>query len=226
MRYASNKIFLIFFGPPGSGKGTQVDMLAKKLKLPVICPGELLRHEIGLKTKIGKQVKSLVDLGKLVPDEIVEKIIDQRLKKPDAQKGAIFDGYPRRQKQLDFLIKRLARITSDKDYIYAILIDVSDREIKQRLSGRRACDCGAVYHLKYNPPKKSGICDLCGKKLYIRDDDKSKVIAGRLKLYYEQTKPLIDFWQKKGKLIKINGEQSIKDVEKEIWSKIKVISNK
>jgi len=236
----SKKIFLIFFGPPGSGKGTQADMLAEKLKLPVICPGELLRHEVELNTEIGKKVKSAVNSGKMVSEAIVEELIDQRLRRRDAKKGAIFDGCPRRKKQLNFLIKKFNKINGNNKCtnvlpcknqgnglrVAAILVNVSSKEVKKRLGCRRVCDCGAAYHIKYNPPKKRGICDLCGKKLSIRKDDKPAVIADRLKLYYKQTEPLLDYFQQRGELIKIDGEQSIKDVEKEIWEKIKVISNK
>lgn len=229
-----SKIFLIFFGPPGSGKGTQADMLAEKIKLPVICPGELLRHEMELKTALGKKVKLAVNSGKMVNEAIVEKLIDQRLGRRDAEKGAIFDGCPRRKKQLNFLIKKFNMITHNEHSdtliqksqsndlrIVAILVNVSNKEIKQRLGGRRVCDCGAAYHIKYNPPKKRGICDLCGKKLSVRADDKPAVIADRLKLYHMQTEPLLDYFQQRGELIKIDGEQSIKDVEKDIIKKLK-----
>ena len=230
----SQKTFLIFFGPPGSGKGTQADMLAEKIKLPVICPGELLRHEMELKTEIGKKVKLAVNSGKMVSEIIIEKLIDQRLGRRDAKKGAIFDGCPRRKKQLNFLIKKFNKITHNKYSnallrknqgnglrVAAILVNVSNKEVKQRLGGRRVCDCGAAYHIKYNPPKKRGVCDLCGKKLSVRADDKPAVIADRLKLYHKQTEPLLDYFQQRGELIKIDGERSIKDVEKEIWEKIR-----
>ena len=230
----SQKTFLIFFGPPGSGKGTQADMLAEKIKLPVICPGELLRHEMELKTEIGKKVELAVNSGKMVNEAIVEKLIDQRLGRRDAKQGAIFDGCPRRKKQLNFLIKKFNKITHNKCSnvllrknqgnglrVAAILVNVSNKEVKQRLSGRRVCDCGAAYHIKYNPPKKRGVCDLCGKKLSVRADDKPAVIADRLKLYHKQTEPLLDYFQQRGELIKIDGEQSIKEVEKEIWREIK-----
>ncbi len=229
-----SKIFLIFFGPPGSGKGTQADMLAEKIKLPVICPGELLRHEMELKTEIGKKVKLAVNSGKMVNEIIIEKLIDQRLGRRDAKKGAIFDGCPRRKKQLNFLIKKFNKITHNKYSnallrknqgnglrVAAILVNVSNKEVEQRLGGRRVCDCGAAYHIKYNPPKKRGVCDLCGKKLFVRADDKPAVITDRLKLYHKQTEPLLDYFQQRGELIKIDGEQSIKDVEKEIWEKIR-----
>jgi len=214
------KTYLIFFGPPGSGKGTQVDLLAKKLKLPVVCPGELFRHEIEINSDIGKKVKKVVESGRLVSELITEKLVNNRLKKNDAKKGAIFDGFPRRRKQLNFLINKLKEIATSEDKIYAILVDVSDKEVKLRLGGRRVCDCGAAYHLQYNPPKKDEVCDLCGKKLSTRSDDKPEVITDRLKLYHKQTKPLLDYWQKSGKLIKINGEQSIRDVAEEIWDQL------
>ena len=229
----SQKTFLIFFGPPGSGKGTQADMLAEKIKLPVICPGELLRHEMELKTEIGKRVKLAVNSGKMVNEAIVEKLIDQRLGRRDAEKGAIFDGCPRRKKQLNFLIKKFNKITHNKCSnallrknqgnglrVAAILVNVSNKEVKQRLGGRRVCDCGAAYHIKYNPPKKRGVCDLCGKKLSVRADDKPAVIADRLKLYHKQTEPVLDYFQQRGELIKIDGERSIKRVQMDIMDKL------
>ena len=229
-----SKIFLIFFGPPGSGKGTQADMLAEKMKLPVICPGELLRHEMELKTEIGKKVKLAVNSGKMVSEIIIEKLIDQRLGRRDAKKGAIFDGCPRRKKQLNFLIKKFNKIIHNKYSnvllrknqgnglrVAAILVNVSIKEVKQRLGGRRVCDCGAAYHIKYNPSKKRGVCDLCGKKLSVRADDKPAVIADRLKLYHKQTEPLLDYFQQRGELIKIDGEQNIGKVQRDIIDNLK-----
>lgn len=191
-------------------------MLAQKLNLPVIALGELLRHEEEAGSAIGKKVKPLIDSGKLVPNEIIEAIINKFFKKTKAKSGAIFDGYPRKKTQLELLKKRLNKITGENDNIFAILISVKDQEIKQRLGGRRACDCGAVYHLKYNPPKTKNICDLCGKKLYIRQDDKPKLIADRLKIYRKEITPILGYWKKIGKLIVIDGEQSIEDVQKDI----------
>lgn len=217
----SQKTFLIFFGPPGSGKGTQADMLAKKLNLPVVSPGELLRHEEDSNTAIGRKIKPIIDSGKLVPDEIIEKIIFKCFKRFGGRAGIIFDGYPRKRAQLDFLTEKLEKIAGRQDYVRAILIDVSDREVKRRLGGRRVCDCGAAYHLKYNPPLRQGICDLCGKKLYIRHDDKPALIADRLKLYHKEIKPLLDYFEKSDKLIKINGEQSIGDVQGDIIDNLK-----
>lgn len=210
------KIFLIFFGPPGSGKGTQAEMLSVKLSLPIVCPGELLRHEVEIKSSIGKKINPILSSGKLVSENTINKIVIKKLKNRQALKGTIFDGYPRNTKQLNFLIKNISN-----DRVYAILIDVSNKEVKQRLGSRRVCDCGAAYHLKHKPSKKQGICDLCGKRLYIRSDDRPDIISGRLKLYHKQTEPLLDYFNKRDKLIVINGEQSIKEVQRDIVKELK-----
>lgn len=195
-------------------------MLAQKLNLPVLSPGELLRHEEEANTAIGKKVKPLIDSGKLVPNEIIEAIIDKFFRKTKVKSGAIFDGYPRKKIQLDLLQKRFNKIAGKNDKVFAVLIDVKNREVKQRLGGRRACDCGAVYHLKYNPPKVKNICDACEKKLYVRQDDKPKLIAGRLKIYHKEIKPILDYWKKADKLIVVDGEQSIEKVQEEIVGKL------
>lgn len=219
--------YIIFFGPPGSGKGTQADMLAEKLKIPVICPGELLRAERDEGTKLGKRAAKKMSQGKMISNKIVEEIIDKRFEKPDVKKGVIFDGYPRVKAQLKLLLKRLIRQRrtshglEKSDKIIAILVDVSAEEVKNRLGGRRVCDCGAAYHLKFNPPKKSRVCDLCGERLYIRKDDTPKVIKNRLKLYKKKTNPVIDYFKKNGKLIVINGEQDIKKVQRDIIKNLK-----
>jgi adenylate kinase len=222
-----DKINLFFFGPPGSGKGTQVDLLGEAARLPIISPGELLRHEEDIHSAIGKKVEPLIDKGKMVPDGIVEKMIMKRLKRKDANRGILFDGFPRTLKQQHFILEKLKKISQNNSKFAAFYIKVSDREVKKRLSGRRVCDCGASYHLVYNPPKKKNICDLCGKKIYIRKDDTPKVIGGRLKYYHKSIKPILDFWKVGGKLIEIDGEKSIKAIHKEIYAKYnRVISNK
>jgi adenylate kinase len=246
----AKKFILIFLGPPGSGKGTQAEMISKKIKLPTISTGELLREEIRAKTKIGRTVEKIIAKGKYAPEEIIEKIISKRIKKADAKRGFILDGFPRNKKQLNYLIEmlkikrnlkrnRIPHRVSDffvisnrasDPFVIAILVDVSDKEVKSRLGGRRVCACGATYHIKFNPPKKKGVCDLCGSKLRIRDDDKPSVIANRLKIYHKEIAPIINYWEKNGKLIKINGEQSIKKVQKNILnslnSKFKITNRK
>lgn len=216
-----HKKILIFFGPPGSGKGTQAKMLAKKFKLPVVAPGELLRLEMRNKTKLGEKLKKFLHSGRLVPDTAVKNIIIKRLKNKDARNGFILDGYPRNLSQLKELSKILKKDISADKGVLAIWIKVSDAEVMNRLGGRRICVCGASYHLKFNPPKKKGICDLCGKKLYIRSDDKPAIIKIRIKLYYKENAPILKYWRKVGKLIEINGEQKIKKIHTDIMKKLK-----
>jgi len=210
------KKFLFFFGPPGSGKGTQVDMLAENLNIPVISPGELLRHEEDMETELGKRIRPLIDAGKMVPDEIVEEMVEKRLEKDDAKEGAIFDGYPRDMGQLEFILDKLRSLMSEGDMVHAIHIDVEDSIIKSRLSGRRVCDCGASYHIEFNPPKSEGKCDLCGAELYVRKDDRPEVIEERLRYYHESIKPLLDYWRKIDKLTEISGNRPIDEIHEEI----------
>jgi adenylate kinase len=215
------KKYIFFFGPPGSGKGTQVDMLGQYLEIPVLSPGELLRHEEEMHTKLGAKIQPLIDNGKMVPDRIVEEMVAKRLSKKDAVNGVIFDGYPRDMDQLEFICEKLRNKVKKDDLIAAFFIHVPDKEIKQRLAGRRVCDCGASYHLSYNPPKKADVCDLCGNKLEIRKDDRPAVIKDRLKYYHKSIRPLLEYWKKSGKLFKINGEKDIRDIHKEIRNIIK-----
>lgn len=212
------KIIFIFFGPPGSGKGTQADMLAKKFKIPRISTGDLLRDEIKRKTKIGKEVEKILAKGRLVADNVTEKILFKRIKGKDAGEGFILDGFPRNIKQQNNLMRAIGK----KGKGLAVLVDVSDKEVKARLGGRRMCVCGATYHLKYNPPKKKNICDLCAGKLFIREDDKPAVISDRLKLYYKEIAPVLKYWERAEKLVEINGEQSIKAVQEDILKELKL----
>lgn len=221
----NKKIIIIFWGPPGSGKGTQADRLGEKIKLPVISPGELLRHERDKGTILGKQIADRLARGRLVPDEVVERILDARLRKPDARAGFILDGYPRRLSQLRLLKKRLTRLGKENNLVFAFYIKVSDKEVKKRLGGRLVCDCGAEYHTIYSPPKKKGICDLCGGKLYRRQDDAPEIIKTRLARFHKRIKPLLRDWQKYYPLIKINGEQSIEKVGQDIGKEVRKILN-
>lgn len=211
-----NKKFFVFFGPPGSGKGTQTDMLAKRLKLPVISPGELLRFEEDHQTRLGKTVAKLIDSGRLVSDVVIEDMIDKRLGKKDAKNGFILDGFPRDEKQAEFLAKKFKKITGKADKIYSFLIHISDSEVKKRLSGRRVCDCGAAYHLKYNPPKIKNICDLCGAKIYVRHDDAPATMVKRLKLYHKETEIIMKHYKAIGQIVKIDGRKKIQDIHKDI----------
>jgi len=214
------KTFLIISGAPGSGKGTQAIRLAKKMKLPLVSTGDLLRHELNKQSPLGRIAKKYMDRGKLVPDELLAEFVEHRLKKADAKNGAIFDGFPRNGEQQEFVLRRIRPALRAGGRALAVLIDSSDRAIKARLGGRRACACGAVYNLKTKPPKRAGICDLDGKKLFIRDDDKPKVIADRLKLYHKQSEPLLDYWRQEGKLIEVNGDRTIEEVWVELEGKL------
>lgn len=211
-----SRIYIIFFGPPGSGKGTQAEILSEKFKLPIISVGALLRREIESKTDLGKKIKPIVEQGHLIDDDIANEIIARRVRAGEIDRGAIFDGYPRKISQQDFFISLLDELIEENDNMYAILVDVSDEVALKHLGGRRSCSCGATYHIVNNPPKQEGVCDDCGQKLFIRNDDKEEVIAKRLQIYHEIVKPMLDYWEKNGKLFRVNGEQSIEEVQSDI----------
>lgn len=214
-----SKKIIIFFGPPGSGKGTQAEMLERITDWKKVSTGDLFRAEIADGTKLGKLADKYLKAGKLVPDKVTVKLVRQALKQKAF--GFIFDGFPRNKRQLNDLLLIFKKFLKKNDQVYAIEVAVSDKEVKERLSRRRICACGRIYHLVYNPPINGGICDICGGKLFIRNDDKPKVISDRLKLYHRQSKPLLDYWQKQGKIIKIDGEQAIKKIHDEIMEKLK-----
>jgi len=221
------KPVIIFFGPAGSGKGTQADLIAEKTGWHKITVGELLREEISLNTSLGKQANRYLLKGILVPDILINKLLLQHLQKFKSTKGLIFDGYPRSRSQLKNLLVILKKLVNKNkninpaDNLFGIFLNVSDKEVRQRLGGRRSCSCGAVYHLKYNPPKKDEVCDLCGGKIEIRTDDKPKAIAARLKVFHRQVKPILGYFRKNGKLITINGEQSIAKIHRGIVIKLR-----
>lgn len=196
---------ILIFGAQGSGKGTQADLLSKKLKIPHITVGDIFRLMIKEKGKLGKIVASYINKGKLAPDEITNKVVVERLKKSDVARGFILDGYPRNKVQANFL-DGICKV--DK----VIEIRISDNEAVKRIKDRRMCYCGRTYHLQYNPPIKKGICDECGKKLYQRDDDKPKEIEERLKIYHQETEPIIAFYKKRKIVEIIEGECPIQKI--------------
>ena len=196
---------LILLGPPGTGKGTQAKLLIKHFKIPQISTGDILRQAVTDATELGRKAKSYMDSGALVPDEVIIGIIKERIKKKDCANGFIFDGFPRTIPQAEVLDKIIA-------IDYVIELQTSDKIIIKRLSARRQCKaCGSIYGLDIIP-KKHGICDKCSGMLYQRDDDKEEAIKNRLKVYHSQTKPLTEFYKKKGTLIEINGEQEISKI--------------
>ena len=206
---------LILLGPPGAGKGTQAEILNKKLNIPTISTGNILRAAVKNGTPVGLQAKAYMDAGKLVPDEVVIGMLKERIAKRDCKSGFILDGFPRTIPQAEALDKALADMGQKIDY--AIDVEVPDENIVNRMSGRRACvDCGATYHLVYAPTKEEGICDKCGGGLILRDDDKPETVLKRLGVYHDQTQPLIDYYTQSGILKEVDGTIDIDDVFAEI----------
>jgi adenylate kinase len=205
---------IIFLGAQASGKGTQAILLAKKLNVPHISTGDIFRNKVEEGDVLGKKLESYMDKGKLVPNRITNKVIKDRLQKKDIKKGFILDGYPRTLIQARFLDKI---VKFDK----VVKIEISDREAVERIKNRRSCECGKTYNLKYNPPKKPEICDLCGDSLFTRDDDKPKAVRKRLSIYHKKIEPLIKYYTKKEILILVNGEQRIEKIHKDILKNLK-----
>jgi len=203
---------IIIFGPQGSGKDTQADVLGKKLGIPAISTGDLIRQEINKESDIGKKAKKYIELGALLPDDLIKKILEQTLNvEGGCLTGFILNGYPRNSFQAEYL-DTICEAT------HALEIWISDEEAVARISERRTCSkCGTVYHLRFNKPKEKGTCDQCKEKLITRTDDKPAAIEKRLKIYHEQTEPLIDYYQKKGIYFKIDGQPSIPEVTEEVF---------
>ena len=202
---------IIMLGAPGAGKGTQAKMIAEEYKLPHISTGDIFRANIKEGTELGKEAKTYMDQGKLVPDELTVRILLDRVAKDDCKNGYVLDGFPRTIPQAEVLESELNKLGDKVDH--AINVDVPDENIVNRMSGRRAClKCGATYHIKHVPPKKEGICDVCGSELVLRDDDKPETVKKRLDVYHEQTQPLIDFYTERGVLKTVNGNADPKDV--------------
>ena len=186
---------LILLGAPGAGKGTQAEILSKKLDIPTISTGNILRAAIKNGTPVGLKAKSYMDSGKLVPDEVIIGIIGERLEAEDCKKGCILDGVPRTIAQAEALEKAQIKIDA------VVAIEISEEEILRRMSGRRVCEaCGSSYNLEAVPPRVEGICDNCGGKLIQRKDDTPETIKARLEVYHNETEPLVDFYRQRGLL--------------------------
>lgn len=197
---------IILLGPPASGKGTQAKLLADTFSIPHISAGYLLREmKSDSSNHLAKEIASLIDNGQLVSDDLVNQIIKNRIKKDDCHLGYVLDGYPRTEEQVNFL-------DSISNINYVFLIDVKDEVVIDRISGRRACKNGHTWHIKYSPTKKEGICDTCGEKLYVRDDDNEAKVKERLKIYHQHHDPILNYYEKQNKLIRINGDQHIEGV--------------
>lgn len=197
---------LILLGAPGAGKGTQAEVICNTLHIPAISTGNILREAIKNETALGMEAKSYMDGGKLVPDEIVINILKERLQQDDCQNGFILDGFPRTVPQAEALDQMNIRIDRVID------IEVPDEKITARLSGRRVCEsCGASYHTMYKPSREEGVCDACGGKTVQRKDDHPDTVKERLRVYHEQTEPLIDYYTKTGKLVVVEGQEEVAD---------------
>ncbi|MBS4169231.1 adenylate kinase [Parachlamydia sp. AcF125] len=199
----SGRTIWILLGPPGSGKGTQAVQLSQQLQVIHVSTGELLREHIKKKTSLGEKAEGYIRAGKLVPDELVMEILFDRISKPDSQKGVLLDGFPRTLAQAETLEKQL----KGNERIVVFNLEVPDQVIVKRAEGRLTCTKGShIFNRHFSPPKKEGVCDVCGGELTRRADDDPQVVQQRLKVYHDQTAPLVEFYQKRKALISINGE--------------------
>jgi len=212
--------YIVLLGPPGVGKGTQAEVLARTIELAHISSGDLFRGNIKHQTELGKLAKSYMDKGELVPDDVTIAMVRNRISQLDCETGAILDGFPRTPMQADALEKMLAGCGGQVNAVP--YITASEAVLIERISGRWSCRVqGHIYHQKFNPPKKAGICDVDGSELYQRDDDKVETVTNRIHVYLEQTMPLVDYYRQKGKLIEIDGTQPVEQVTKALLSALK-----
>ncbi|MCM1257045.1 MAG: adenylate kinase [Roseburia sp.] len=202
---------IIMLGAPGAGKGTQAKQIADKYQIPHISTGDIFRANIKNGTELGKKAKEYMDQGALVPDELTCDLVMDRIKQDDCKNGFVLDGFPRTIPQAEALDNALKGIGEKMDF--AIDVDVPDENIVNRMGGRRAClNCGATYHIVSIPTKVEGICDRCGSEVVLRDDDKPETVQKRLRVYHEQTQPLIDYYKKQGILKSVDGTQPMESV--------------
>jgi adenylate kinase len=213
-------MYIIMLGAPGAGKGTQADILSKEMNLSHIASGDLFRQALERKTKVGLLARSYMDKGELVPDDVTIKMILERINQPDCASGCIFDGFPRTLQQAKALDKALKE--QGKSVDKAIYIEVTNEELVKRLSGRWLCRiCQTPYHLTDSPPKTPRKCDKCGGELYQRSDDREETVKGRLNVFFAQTAPILDYYEKQSKLIRVNGNLGIQVVAREMISALK-----
>jgi len=212
--------YIILLGPPGAGKGTQAEILAQTTKLAHISSGDLFRENIQNQTELGRLAKAYMDKGELVSDDLTIAMIRDRLSRADCKGGAILDGFPRTPIQADELEQMLAEFGGQVDAVP--YVTAAESILIERTGGRWSCRAqGHIYHKKFSPPKQEGICDIDGSELFQRDDDKEETVAKRLRVYFDRTMPLVEYYRKRGKLIEINGVQPVEQVTKELLTALK-----
>jgi adenylate kinase len=206
---------LVLLGPPGSGKGTQGERLQEDFRLPYYATGDILRAAVREGTELGSQAKDYMDRGDLVPDEVMVGLIAERVSREEAGDGFILDGFPRTTAQAEALDSKMSEL--DRSITVAILIDVSDDDVIRRLGGRRTCvKEGHIFHVEFDPPKNEDVCDICGARLEIRDDDKPEVIRKRLDTYHDKTEPVASYYEERGILRRVDGSREPDDVNDRI----------
>lgn len=211
--------FIVLLGPPGVGKGTQAKILSEKTGLVHVSSGDLFRENLKNQTDLGTLAKSFMDKGELVPDDVTISMIRDRISRPDCEAGPILDGFPRTPAQADALEKMLAEFDSEVNLVP--YITAPETVLVERVSGRWTSRAGRIYHEKFNPPKQPGICDVDGSELYQRDDDKVETVTKRIHVYFEQTMPLVDYYRNAGKLVEIDGTQTVEQVTRELLDALK-----
>lgn len=207
--------YYVLLGPPGAGKGTQAQAISEKLGLPHISSGDIFRENLKNQTELGRQAKGYIERGELVPDDLTVSMIEERLSRPDCEQGALLDGFPRTPSQADALNEMLKKFGGEVDAVP--YIKVPEDVLIERLTGRWTCRAqGHVFHTLFNPPKQDGICDYDGSQLYQREDDKKETVINRIKVYFKQTMPLIEYYRQAGLLLEIDGTQSISKVTEDL----------
>ena len=213
-------IYIVLLGPPGVGKGTQARILSETSKLVHVSSGDLFRENIKNQTELGKLAKSIMDKGELVPDDVTISMIRDRITRSDCEAGAILDGFPRNPAQATALENMLAEFGSEVNTVP--YITAAETILVERASGRWTCKAqGHIYHEKFNPPKQAGVCDVDGSEVYQREDDKVETVTKRIRVYFEQTMPLVEHYRTAGKLLEIDGTQPVEQVTKELITALK-----
>jgi adenylate kinase len=217
-------MYLVLLGPPGSGKGTQAERLKEQLGLPHVASGDLFRHHISNQTELGRLAKGYIDRGELVPDDVTIAMVRERLQQPDCDEGVILDGFPRTLPQAQALDEILA--SRGRALSGVLYINVPDEELVRRLSGRWLCRrCQTPYHVVFSPPAQEGVCDECGGELYQRDDDRPETVRARLRVYHEQTAPLIDYYRRASLLVEVDGAGDIETVNATLLDAIRSLAS-